>query len=141
MICGRRQFDLSTTHKAILTLLLAVASSGVSAEWIALDINSDYFVVYADPASMTRSGSKVQMVSLIDHKTALSRAGKTFMSVKAQHQYDCEGSQVRMLFSSAHSENMGKGEVVGTDYKIDEWELIQPLSIAASLWKVACGKR
>ena len=133
--------------KVILMALLAVASSSAFAEgwvkaeeWVKLDIISDYFVVYADPTSIIRSGNKVQMLSLIDHKKGLSKAGKTFMSVKAQHEFDCAGAQVRMLFASTHSENMGKGKRVATDYKIDNWEPVQPHSIAASLWKIACGK-
>lgn len=134
-------------YRVILMALLAVASSSAFAEgwvkaeeWVKLDLISDYFVVYADPTSIIRSGNKVQMLSLIDHKKGLSKAGKTFMSVKAQHEFDCAGAQVRMLFASTHSENMGAGKRVGTDYKIDHWEPVQPNSIAASLWKIACGK-
>ena len=128
-------------RKVFLAILLALMSNNAVAEWVALDIISDYFVAYADPATITQSGSRVQMLSLIDHKTVLSKAGKTFLSVKAQHEYDCAGARVRMLFSSVHSENMGKGAIISTDYKIDNWGVIQPLSIAASLWGVACGKR
>ena len=80
------------------------------------------------------------MLSLIDHVTPLSRGGKTFMSVKAQHEYDCVGGKVRMLFASTHSGSMGRGEKVGSDYKIENWEPVQPLSIAETLWKTACGK-
>ncbi|MDO8464886.1 MAG: hypothetical protein Q7S46_06485 [Gallionella sp.] len=132
----------------ILMMLLAAVSSSAFAgkwikaeEWVKLDIVSDHFVVYADPTSIIRSGNKVQMRSLIDHKTPLSKAGKTFMSVKAQHEFNCAGAQVRMLFASTHSESMGKGERVGTDYKIENWESVQPLSIAETLWKIACGKK
>lgn len=132
----------------ILMALLAVASSSVFAEkwikpeeWVKLDLNSDYYVVYADPTSIIRSGNKVQMRSLIDHKTPLSRAGKTFMSVKAQHEFNCAEAQVRLLFASVHSGNMGKGERVATDYKIENWGPVQPLSIADALWKIACGKK
>ena len=131
-----------------ILLLLAVVSSNAFAErwikaeeWVKLDITSDYFVVYADPTSIIRSGHKVQMRSLIDHKTPLSKAGKTFISVKAQHEFDCTGAQARMLFASTHSGSMGRGERVGTDYKIENWEPVQPLSIADALWKIACGKK
>lgn len=128
-------------------MLLAVVCNSVFAEgwikaeeWVKLDMISDYFVVYADPTSIIRAGNKVQMLSLIDHKKGLSKAGKTFMSVKAQHEYDCAGAKVRMLFASTHSENMGRGKRVGTDYKIENWELVQPFSISEALWKIACGK-
>src|SRR3989338_9467081 len=135
-------------NKFILLLLLAVVSSSAFAgkwikpeEWVKLDLASDHYVVYADPTSIIRSGNKVQMRSLIDHKTPLSRAGKTFMSVKAQHEFDCAEAQVRMLFASTHSESMGRGERVATDYKIENWESVQPLSISEALWKIACGKK
>lgn len=133
--------------KLILLLLAVVGSSAFAGtwikaeEWVKLDITSDYFVVYADPTSIIRSGNKVQMRSLIDHKTPLSKAGKTFISVKAQHEFDCAGAQVRMLFASTHTESMGRGERVATDYKIENWGPVQPLSIAEALWKIACGKK
>lgn len=134
--------------KFILMTLLAVASGNVFAEkwikpeeWVKLDLVSDYYVVYADPTSIVISGNKVQMRSLIDHKTPLSRSGKTFMSVKAQHEFNCAGAQVRMLFASVHSGNMGKGERIATDYKIENWGPVQPFSIAEALWKIACGKK
>jgi hypothetical protein len=135
-------------NKFILIMLLAVVSGSAFAakwikpeEWVKLELISDHFVVYADPTSIIRSGNKAQMRSLIDHKTPLSRAGKTFMSLKAQHEFNCAGAQVRMLFTSVHSENMGKGERVATDYKIENWEPVQPLSISEALWKIACGKK
>lgn len=134
--------------KFILMILLLVFSSGAFAgkwvkaeEWVKLDIASDYFVVYADPTSIVRSGNKVQMLSLIDRKTPSSKAGKTFLSVKAQHEFNCAEAQVRMLFASTHSENMGKGQRVGTDYKIENWGPVQPISIAEALWRIACGKK
>ncbi|MBI5438346.1 MAG: hypothetical protein HY936_05280 [Nitrosomonadales bacterium] len=134
-------------NKFILMILLAVVGNNAFAgkwikpeEWVKLDLVSDYYVVYADPTSIIRSGNKAQMRSLIDHKTPLSRAGKTFMSVKAQHEFNCVEAQARMLFASVHSENMGGGERVATDYKIENWSLVQPLSISEALWKIACGK-
>jgi hypothetical protein len=133
-------------RKIMLTLALVISCNSAFAgawvkteEWVKLDILSDYFVVYADPTSIIKSRGKVQMLSLIDHKKGISKAGKTFMSVKAQHEFDCERGKMRMLFASTHSENMGKGTRIGTDYKVERWEPVQPGSIGASLWKIACG--
>ena|SRR3989338_8979848 len=132
--------------KFILMMLMAIVSSSAFAgkwikveEWVKVDFISDHFVVYADPTSIIRSGKKVQMLSLIDHKTPLSKAGKTFMSIKAQHEFNCVETQARILYASIHSENMGKGKRIATDYKIENWESVQLHSIAGALWKIACG--
>lgn len=131
-------------HKAVptiyLAILLAAVSHSASAEWVNSGHN-DALTAYISPDTIHRSGDRVRMLSLIDHKAVTSNAGMTYLSVKAQHEYDCKKGSVRILFSSAHSENMGKGIIVGSSYNHGDFELIQPRSIVETLWKTACRQR
>jgi hypothetical protein len=121
-------------------MLLAVVSSSALAEWVEIGHNED-FVGYIDPSTIHRAGNMVKMWCLIDHKIVISKTGKTYISVMAQHEYDCRKDRARMLFSSLHSENMGKGKIVGSNYSPDAWGSVPPLSIVETLWKFACGRR
>lgn len=124
--------------KTILIVLLAVFSSSAVAEWTTFGHN-DEFIGYVDSGSISRAGNLVRLSSLIDYKAVKSETGKTYVSVKAQHEFDCTEGQVRRLFLSEHSEKMGNGEIVSYSYKIGAFEPIQPFSILEALWIVACG--
>ena len=124
--------------KAILSILLAVVSSSAVAEW-AVVVNNDEFVGYVDSASISRSDKVVRVSSLIDYKTAKAEAGKNYVSVKAQHEFNCAEGQVRKLYLSEYSGKMGNGELVNYSYKIGNFEQIQPYSILSALRIFACG--
>jgi hypothetical protein len=124
--------------KAILIVLLTVVSSSAVAEWTVFGHN-DEFIGYVDSASISRAGNLVRVSSLIDYKTVKTESGKAYVSVKAQHEFDCTEGQVRKLFLSEHSETMGNGEIVSYSYKAGTFEPIQPFSILEALWVVACG--
>lgn len=126
--------------RVILLLLLGVAGNSAVAGWVEIGHNKD-FSGYIDPATTRRAGNMVKMWCLIDHKTAITKAGKTYSSVKAQHEYDCKEGRVRMLFSSAHSGSMGQGEIMGSNYSSDDWDSVPPRSIVETLWEVACGDK
>jgi hypothetical protein len=125
-------------RKAILMMLLAAISHSATAEWIDAGHNSD-FTAYTDPSTVHRSGDRIRMLSLVDHKAAMEKAGRTFFSVKAEHEYDCKKAQARILFSSAHSGNMGKGTIVFSNYSPGIFEPVLPRSIVAALWSAACS--
>ena len=127
-------------RKAILMMLLAVVSSSAMAEWV--EVSGDEggtFSVYANPATIRWTDHKVKMWDLYDYKTAKELAGKTFMSVESQSEYDCKEKQQRILYTTTHSENMGRGEVVSASIKPHDWEPNRPNSVGEALWRIACG--
>lgn len=121
----------------ILFILLVIVSGGARADWFEFGHNEN-FTGYIDSASLRRAGNLVRVSSMIDYKMANTNAGEKYASVKAQHEFDCGEGQVRKLFTSLHSGNMGKGEIVSYSYKIENYEPIQPFSILEAIWKIAC---
>lgn len=132
-------------RKFVLMLLLTVVSSSALAAWVQVGSSTD-FNSYADPASIRKDGvgamqgSKAKMLSLIDYTTVLTAAGKSYASIKAQHEFDCRQEQVRMLYSSIYSGHMGNGVEVESKFQPENWRPVPTRSIEEILWKVACGK-
>jgi len=132
-------------RKTIVMLILAAFSSGVMAEWVIVTGN-DKFTLYADPATRRQSGSKIKIWELSDLKTkqfvnALSLSPETYLSIRAQVEYDCKEEQLRHIFSSAHSDNMSRGEIVRTWPKSSEWQPVAPGTIAEIMWKNVCSMK
>jgi hypothetical protein len=125
-------------RKAILMLLLAVASSSALAAWVEVD-TSKADVLYADPATIRKVGKRAKMWSLIDFKTIQSGQGIRFMSSKTQYEYNCKAERGRVLFFSWHAGNMGRGEIVYSDDEPGKWGPLPPGSRTEMLWEVACG--
>ena len=125
-------------NSATLVMLLAFVSGSAGAEWFEFGRNEN-FTGYIDSASVSRAGNLVRVSTLIDYRAVNTNAGKKYVSVKAQHEFDCGEGQARKLFTSLHSKNMGKGEIVSYSYKTDVFEPIQPFSILEAIWKIACG--
>ncbi len=128
-------------HKAILMLLLAVVSSGAMAEWVHVGGN-DRFTLYADPTTVSESGNMVKMLRLTDFETAQGNIGEHYMSTRRQDEYNCVIEQRRIIFITAHTENMGEGYVVRSVVnKPGDWKSISPGSQGEAVWEFACGKK
>lgn len=130
-------------RKVILMLLLAVLSSSAMAEWVKVGAN-DKSTIYADPATIRKEGNMVKMWRLKNYGSpkVYSFSTNTVLSDREQSEYDCKEEQYRSLYISYHSEKYGKGEVVYRDtYPASNWRPVEPDSIGAELWKLACGKR
>jgi len=97
---------------------------------------------YANPSSIRGNGAIVKMWDLVDFKKAqaVEKLVKPYKSIKGQSEYDCDEERLRVLSSSWHSENMGKGNVVLTSENPGEWKTVAPDSRGRRLWSVACGK-
>ena len=79
----------------------------------------------------------------MDHKSVQKSAstGASYLSSKAQDEYDCKDEKNRILAFTWFDGKMGSGKVVYSDSNVrDEWSPIQPGSIGETLWKIACGK-
>jgi hypothetical protein len=127
-------------RRFILLTLLAATSSVAFAEWVAVG-TSEPSTLYADPASVQKSGDLVKMLDLLDFKTAQVTDKYRYLSSKTLSEYDCKGGQSRILYFSWHSAHMGGGNIVHIDSDSNEWVPISPRSGVEKLWKIACGNK
>lgn len=81
------------------------------------------------------------MWSLIDDIKVTQRVmGQTApVSVRTFDEYDCKEETIRRLHVSAHSGNMGGGEVLHIADAPGKWSPVAPGTGAEDLWKFACG--
>ena len=78
--------------RLILIILLLLSSGPAYAEWVLVEKNNDLvevMAVYADPDTIRRKGDLVKMWSLTDYTTIQTIAGLSFLSSKAQYEFDC----------------------------------------------------
>jgi hypothetical protein len=129
-------------NKLLIAVLLAVLSTSVLAEWTDVG-SSDNSTGYADFSTIRKSGNKVKMWYLVDHKVVkiFKGDGTRFLSSVTFTEYDCKEETQRQLTFSWYSKNMGQGDIVYMSGNLHaEFEPITPGSIDNTLFKVACGK-
>ena len=127
-----------------LITFLVLSSRPAYAEWVDVSSAESYggFTMYADPDTIRRKGELVKMWHLHDYKTVQTEAGKSFLSLKSQSEFDCAEERVRLLAVTEFSGNMGKGNVVWSRYFAEgEWRPVEPESTGQTFWKLACGKQ
>lgn len=130
-------------RKIILMLLMAVVSSSAVAEWVIVGTDKNS-TIYANPATIHKTGSNVTMWILTDLEPAEVMYGTKIKSEKAQDEYDCKEKQVRVLLSSHYFDNMGRGEeLASSNYQKyeNEWRPVLPDTLEEVLFKIACGKK
>ena len=128
--------------RLLLIMLLFLSCSPVFAEWVAVGGKVEGGMrAYADPATMRREGNLVKMEVLFDFETIQTKAGVSYLSAKAQMEYDCAeqrfGGYAVMYFSG----NMGSGNLVDRSSGKGKWLPVSPGSLDQALWKFACGKK
>ncbi len=128
--------------RLLLTMLLVLSSAPAYAEWVAVGGNEEAGVtVYADPGTIRRKGNLVKVWHLNDFKTVQIVKGNSYLSIKAQHQYDCTEDRERILALTKFSGNMGRGHVVYTDSNERKWRPVAAETTNQALRKIACGKQ
>ena len=130
-------------RKLFLAVLLTIISGGVNAEWSVVGHSPDgNLTVYADLATIKKSGNTVKMLKMFDFKTVqiIENAGKGSLSLKSEDEYDCQEKTGRVLTVSIFTENMGKGATVLTDSTPGNKIPVPPGTTKEILWKTACGK-
>ena len=127
----------------LLLITLVVLSSGPAfAEWVKVGGNDEAGVtVYADPGAIRRKANLVRVWHLNDFKTVQIENGVSYLSVKAQHQFDCTKDRERILALTKFSGNMGSGKVVYKDSEKRKWKPVAPGSVSHDLGKIACSKK
>jgi len=124
-----------------LITLLVLSSGPAYAEWVLVSGGISDQVkmsVYTDPDTIRRKGDLVKMWHLYDFKTMMSGS---FLSFKAQREYDCTEERSRTLATTYFSGNMGTGKMVGTNSDETKWIPDSPGSVGEGLWNAACIKK
>lgn len=140
-------------RKAVLIVLLAVAGNCGAAEWadwlvrgnafgewVVVD-RKEAFIVYANTGTIRDANNIAKMWGLTDFISDKGAPVKGAMSLKTEREYDCIRQQMRILYMSRHSGNMGEGEIVGSDSNIGSWQPVMLGTIGERLWRIACGRR
>jgi len=140
-------------RKAVLIVLFAVAGACEAAEWadwlvrgnafgewIVVD-RKEAFTVFANTGTIRSSNDIAAMWGLTDFSSDQGAPVKGVMSLKSEREYDCGRQQMRILYVSRHSGNMGEGEIVGSDSTIGGWQPVMLGTIGERLWRIACGRR
>jgi hypothetical protein len=128
--------------KRLLLITFLLLSSGPAyAEWVLHGESESGTTVYADPATMHREGNLVKMEVLFDFKTIQTNAGVSYLSAKAQMEYDCAEQRFEGLEVIYFSGNMGSGNLLDRSSAKGKWLPVSPSSLDQALWKVACGKK
>ena len=127
--------------KLLLTLVLAVVSSGAMAEWVKVSSSEDLGItVYADPSSIRKADNKLEMWFLSDYKKVRGLRSARYMSVVSQIECDCMEEQVRPGHGTFYEGNMAQGRLVSTGLSSLNWMPVSPGSIHEHLLIFACGK-
>jgi hypothetical protein len=127
--------------RLLLITLLVLSGVPAYAEWMSLGESDSGTTVYADPATMRREGDLVKMSVLFDFKTIQTKAGVSYLSAKAQMEYDCAEQRFEGLAVLYFSGNMGNGNLLDRSSGKGKWLPVSPGSLDQALWKLACGKK
>lgn len=125
--------------RAILLMLLAVASNSAMAGWVKVGEDAA-MVMYANPEIVREAGNNVKLWWISDFKAAQTNSGKVYLSSRKQYEFDCKEAKYRPLSFSWHSEKMAKGEEVYISLKNGEWGGVPPETNGDLLLKFACAK-
>lgn len=127
-------------YKVILIALLAVVSSNAIADWSRFANNKGgSIVVYVKLPPIREENYRVKMWVLLDYRQKQEVAGKPFLSVTSQGEYDCKEERMRLLYSAYFAKSMSKGDSVAIDQNPTKWSPASPDSVDEGLWKFACG--
>ncbi|MEE9223111.1 MAG: surface-adhesin E family protein [Nitrosomonadaceae bacterium] len=121
-------------------LLKYACSADAEWDYVATRTKKRPGIIYADPTSIQRTGNRVKMWILFDSTTTKEIEGKRRMSTKFQLEFDCKKEQHRMLYGTAHSKKMGKGDIVYAMRETSEWRPIKNKRIGRAQLEIACEK-
>jgi len=125
----------------LLTTLLVLSSSPAYAEWVAIGYSESLggYTVYVDPDTIRRKKDLVKVWALTDYTTLQTVADSSFLSSKAQNEFDCAEERQRELAVTWFSGNMGNGNGVWNNSDETKLRPVAPGSVGQGVWKFACG--
>jgi hypothetical protein len=127
---------------AALITILVLSSVPVHTEWVTIGYSESLggYTVYVDPDTIRRKGDHlVKVWALTDYTTVQTVAGRSFLSSKAQSEFDCGEEQHHELAVTWFSDHMGKGNGVWNNSDETKWRPVAPGSVGEGVWKFACG--
>ena len=122
--------------KLLLTLMLVVASTSATAEWVKVAADVDEVTYYADPDTIRESGNMIKMWVMNDYKIVENLDG---LSARSKKEFGCNKKQYRDLFISLHSGHMGRGETLFIHNERGDWESTPPDSVVEAILEFACA--
>ena len=124
-----------------LLTLLVLSSVPAYAEWVAIGYSESLggYTVYVDPDTIRRKGDLVKVWVLTDYAARHTVAGSSFLSSKAQNEFDCTEERQHELAVTWFSGNMGNGNGVWNNSDETTWRPVAPGSVGQGVWKFACG--
>jgi len=124
-----------------LVTLLVLNTKPVYAEWMAIGSSESLggYTVYVDPETIRRNGDLVKVWALTDYTTIQTVADRSFLSSKAQNEFDCTEERQRELAVTWFSGNMGNGNGVWTTSDETNWRPVAPGSVGQGVWDFACA--
>jgi len=130
--------------KLLLTLLLALASTGALADWTSIGESRDYPIMYyLDFSTIHKQGQNVTVWELMDFETpqGLKGSAEKYLSSTLQIEFDCDKRQSRILSLNMFAGNMGSEKnIYSAGFPSATWELVPPDSVTKELWNSACIK-
>lgn len=115
-------------------------ATSIASGWMLVErfSNAD---VYADSSSISRTGDRVDMRSLVDYMTAVvDEQSDPYKSFVVLSSYDCRTSQIKVRGFRAYAQNMGRGgQVMAYSDPSSGWSVVTSQDVTR--WRYACGKR
>ncbi len=126
---------------AALITLLVLSSGPAYAEWVVIGYSKSLggYTLYVDPDTIRRKGDLVKVWALTDYSTIQTIAALSFLSSKAQNEFDCVEERQHELAVTWFSGQMGHGNGVWHNSDETEWRPVAPGSAGQGVWKFACG--
>jgi len=126
---------------AALITILELSSVSAYAEWVSIGYSDSLggYTVYVDPTTIRRKGDLVKVWALTDYTTMQTVVAHSFLSSKAQNEFDCAEERQHELSVTWFSGNMAKGNGVWNNSNETEWRPVAPGSVGQGVWKFACG--
>ena len=124
------------------TILLTLACSAAHAQWVEISSTADRsYVVYADPATLRKTGDIAKAWVLGDYKDPVSLGMTKYLSHKRQDQFNCKEELLRTIYVVFFKGNMGNGDTSQTLNQPNmEWRPVMPSTFDSALFNWACKK-
>jgi hypothetical protein len=124
----------------VFVVLLATSAA---AEWTLFDTTKDDagrpMKVYVDHSTIKKSDERGKVWTYFDFPKPVSRAGKTFRSIRNLNEFDCKEDRHRIVSFTAFSQLQLKGVAVADASGPTNWDPIPPDTLIGDLGKLVCN--
>jgi hypothetical protein len=140
--CGLRRVGGARPMETAMATEAPSADRAAPDQWTSLGTSEmdGHPEIFVPRSTVRRSGPLAKMVELWDFKAPHTIAGKTFMSLRNQFEYDCVASRKRLLFTTGYTKHMGQGVVVASGSPDAGWSEVPTTGVLRDTWKAACTK-